>query len=149
KRELGYDVLFRSVRLLREKFVRGRVVGGPGHPPVALGLPGEISLPAAVDPDTRAPPLAPGSFDGRTARFRDEVPGFRMGGGTDFLRDLVHVFVRRHEGRLHGSLRSDPDGEGTRVGTLDSGCLMPFQEVSEAHRAPGMTRGRASLLHDE
>src|SRR5438034_8785513 len=26
---------------------------------------------------------------------------------------------------------------------------MPFQEVSEAHRAPGMTRGRASLLHDE
>src|SRR5437870_5053976 len=26
---------------------------------------------------------------------------------------------------------------------------MPLQEISEAHRAPGMTRGRASLLHDE
>src|SRR5947208_1523424 len=106
-------------------------------------------LPAEGDHDDRAPPWTRVSFDGRTARFRDEVPGFRMGGGTDFLRDLVHVFVRRHEGRLHGSLRSDPDGEGTRVGTLDRGCLMPFQEVSEAHRAPGMTRGRASLLHDE
>src|SRR5256714_13955087 len=132
-----------------EDLVRGRVVGHPDHLGVALSLPEDISLHTAVDHDDRALPWTRVSFEGRAARFRDEIPGFWMGGGTDFLRDLIHVLVRRHEGRLHRSLRSDSDRERARVGALDRGCLMPLQEVSEAHRAPGMTRGRASLLHDE
>src|SRR5256714_4785897 len=132
-----------------EDLVRGRVVGHPDHLGVALSLPEDISLHTAVDHDDRALPWTRVSFEGRAARFRDEIPGFWMGGGTDFLRDLIHVLVRRHEGRLHRSLRSDSDCERARDGTLDRGCLMPLQEVSEAHRAPGMTRGRASLLHDK
>src|SRR2546426_4971763 len=136
-----------SIRLVRQDFVRGRVVRYANHVCIPLGLADDVSLHAAIDHD-EGPFSGTGiPFDPPTTHLADEVPRVGVRRLADLADDGVDVLFGGADRGLHRPFRSNLDRESADARPLNRWSLIGPQEFGNAARTPRMARSAAPLRY--